>query len=113
MVLLKEWLNNHKATLSSISTSELRAKKIKELLLNEQNANKNFDLFGALMDTNKMLSEMKKDALSKEIEYAILLLNQYEKASNFDLFAISGEYNNDITKKFDDIKLNLIEIIEY
>jgi hypothetical protein len=112
-ILLKNILENSKSSLANIETAELKVKKLKILLEEEQKKNQNFDLIsGTQKGLTEMFQEINKKELLEEIDLAIKLLEHFESTSSFGLKSIPmNKFSNDMANKFDIIKSLLISII--
>lgn len=113
-ITIVELIENLEPLISGLKTSKQRASKLKELLTEELEVTKKFNLAsGGQKGIVEMFYEEDKMTLSQEIESAILILEHFESSGEFRLINMSpNKFSQDVSDNFNTISSKLKSVIE-
>jgi hypothetical protein len=90
---------------------QLRSENLLSLLKIERENNKNNNLLNKNFTAVEMSSDMDKNELRHELNYAIILLSDYQKSQSLSIALPSNAYSKDFADKLNAIKDSIETII--
>ena len=103
-------LNSCEMQMENQNSKQLRSETLLSLLKVERENIKNINLVNKNFTATEMMTDMDKNELRYELNYAIILLSDYQKTQSFSIAMPSNAYTREFADKLNTIK-NSIETL--
>jgi len=104
-------LNSCETQMEHLRSKQLRSETLLALLKTERENNKNPNLENKNYTAAQMMTDMDKNELRYELNYAIILLSDYQKTQSLSIAAPSNAYTQEFADKLNSIKEGIEKII--
>lgn len=104
-------LNSCETQMEHLLSKQLRSETLLALLKTERENNKNPNLVNKNYTAVEMMTDMDKNELRYELNYAIILLSDYQKTQSLSIAAPSNAYTQEFADKLNSIKEGIEKII--
>jgi hypothetical protein len=97
-------LNSCETQMDHLLSKQLRSETLLALLKAERENSKNTDLANKNYTAAEMMTDMDKNELRYELNYAIILLSDYQKTQSLSIAMPSNAYTREFADKLNSIK---------
>jgi hypothetical protein len=104
-------LDSGEMQMAHIRSSQSRSENLLSLLKVERENNKNTNLHNKNFTSVELTSDIDKNELRYELNYAIILLSDYQKSQSLSIALPSEAFSNDFADKLNAIKDSIFTII--
>ena len=104
-------LNSCEMQMENQNSKQLRSETLLSLLKVERENIKNINLVNKNFTAAEMMTDMDKNELRYELNYAIILLSDYQKTQSFSIAMPSNAYTREFADKLNTIKDSIETLI--
>jgi hypothetical protein len=104
-------LNSCETQMDHLLSKQLRSETLLALLKAERENNKNNNLVNKNYTAVEMMTDMDKNELRYELNYAIILLSDYQKTQSLSIAMPSNAYTKEFADKLNTIKEGIETIL--
>ena len=104
-------LNSCEKQMENQNSKQLRSETLLSLLKVERENIKNINLVNKNFTAAEMMTDMDKNELRYELNYAIILLSDYQKTQSFSIAMPSNAYTREFADKLNTIKDSIETLI--
>ena len=104
-------LNSCEMQMENQNSKQLRSETLLTLLKVERENIKNINLVNKNFTAAEMMTDMDKNELRYELNYAIILLSDYQKTQSFSIAMPSNAYTREFADKLNTIKDSIETLI--
>jgi len=104
-------LDSCEVQMEHLQSPQLRSENLLSLLRIERENNKNIDLLNKNYTAAQMSSDMDKNELRHQLNYAIILLTDYQKTQTLSVAEPSSAYSKEFAARLNSIKDGIDSII--